>query len=139
MAYSPRWRGRVVRIDTTAARKTPGVIDIFHHEHFPRLNRAPESPISANAILTSSITDENRLPFEDANVHYAGQFVAVVVADTFEHAREAAFNVTVQYAASRPVENLKQGLAAGGVQGGGVCQRQADLVASRIRQLNVLH
>ncbi|EUC20990.1 xanthine dehydrogenase family protein molybdopterin-binding subunit [Paraburkholderia hospita] len=111
--------GRVLRIDTTDARRVPGVIDIFHHEHFPRLYRAPKSPISAATILTSSITDESRLPFEDATVNYAGQFVALVVADTFEHAREAAFRVNVQYATNRAVANLDQGLATGGTRDGG--------------------
>jgi xanthine dehydrogenase YagR molybdenum-binding subunit len=61
--------GRVLRIDTTDARRVPGVIDIFHHEHFPRLYRAPKSPISAATILTSSITDESRVPFVDATVN----------------------------------------------------------------------
>jgi xanthine dehydrogenase YagR molybdenum-binding subunit len=111
--------GRILRIDAAEARKTPGFIDIFHHEHFPRLYRAPKSPISPATILTASITDESRLPFEDATINYAGQFVALVVADTFEHAREAAFEVKVQYAANKPVANLAQGVAAGGTRDGG--------------------
>jgi xanthine dehydrogenase YagR molybdenum-binding subunit len=110
--------GLVTRIDTTVARDTPGVIDIFHHEHCPRLYGVRKMPISATGILTLSLTDENRAPFEVANVHYAGQFVAVVVADTFEHAREAAYKVNVQYAPGKPVANLKQGLAAGGTRPG---------------------
>ncbi len=70
-------------------------------------------------ILTASITDERRLPFEDATVNYAGQFVALVVADTFEHAREAAFKVVVTYATNKPLANLDQGVAAGGTRDGG--------------------
>jgi len=111
--------GRVLRIDTTDARRVPGVIDIFHHEHFPRLYRAPKTPISSATILTSTITDESRLPFEDATVNYAGQFVALVVADTFEHAREAAYRVQVQYATNKAVASLDQGIAAGGTRDGG--------------------
>ncbi len=111
--------GRVLRIDTASARRTPGVIDIFHHEHFPRLYRAPLTMSSFADILTASITDERRLPFEDATVNYAGQFVALVVADTFEHAREAAFKVVVTYATNKPLANLDQGVAAGGTRDGG--------------------
>jgi xanthine dehydrogenase YagR molybdenum-binding subunit len=111
--------GRVLRIDTVDARRVPGVIDIFHHDHFARLYRVPKSPISAATILTSAITDESRLPFEDTTVNYAGQFVALVVADTFEHAREAAFRVNVQYASNRAIANLEQGLAASDSRDGG--------------------
>jgi xanthine dehydrogenase YagR molybdenum-binding subunit len=64
--------GRVTRIDTTAARETPGVIDIFHHEHCPRLYRVPKMPISATGILTLSLTDENRaLMSGDRSVDFA--------------------------------------------------------------------
>ncbi len=111
--------GRVTRIDTDEARRVPGVVDIFHHDRFMRLYRAQKSPISANTILTAAITDEHRLPFEDANVHYAGQFVALVVADTFEHAREAAYRVKVSYAPGKAVANLEQGLATGRLADGG--------------------
>ncbi|GAB2889859.1 xanthine dehydrogenase family protein molybdopterin-binding subunit [Paraburkholderia jirisanensis] len=111
--------GRVLRIDSAAARRTPGVIEIFTHENFPRLYRAPRTLTSFSDILTASVTDERRLPFEDANVNYAGQFVALVVADTFEHAREAAYKVDVRYAANKPVANLEQGVAAGGTRSAG--------------------
>jgi xanthine dehydrogenase YagR molybdenum-binding subunit len=111
--------GRVTNIDTAEARAVPGVVDILHHERFMRLYRAPKSPISATTILTAAITDEHRLPFEDANVYYAGQFVALVVADTFEHAREAAYRVKVSYAPGKAVANLEQGLAAGHLRDGG--------------------
>jgi xanthine dehydrogenase YagR molybdenum-binding subunit len=111
--------GRVLRIDSAAARRTPGVIEVFTHENFPRLYRAPRTMSSFAEILSASITDEKRLPLEDASVNYAGQFVALVVADTFEHAREAAFKVDVKYATNKPVANLEQGVAAGGTHDGG--------------------
>ncbi|PLZ02956.1 xanthine dehydrogenase family protein molybdopterin-binding subunit [Burkholderia sp. WAC0059] len=110
--------GRVLRIDTTAARRTPGVIEIFHHENFPRLYRVPPIPFSRDN-LGASVTSERRLPFEDANVSYAGQFVALVVADTFAHAREAAGKVSVQYATNKPLTTLDEGVAAGGTRDGG--------------------
>ncbi|WP_176053387.1 xanthine dehydrogenase family protein molybdopterin-binding subunit [Paraburkholderia caribensis] len=111
--------GRILRIDTTEASRVPGVIDIFHHAHFPRLYRVPKSPISSATILTATITDESRLPFEDGTVYYAGQFVALVVADTFEHAREAAYRVRVEYATNRAVAGLDQGVALSEPRDGG--------------------
>src|ERR1700722_12264185 len=104
--------GVIVEIELDEARKSPGVIDIFHHEHCSRLYRVPKLPLSFDRILTASIVDEHRLPFEDATVYYAGQLVALVVADTFEHAREAAFKVKVRYEAKPAIANLAQGLAA---------------------------
>jgi xanthine dehydrogenase YagR molybdenum-binding subunit len=122
--------GRVLRIDTADARRTPGVIEIFSHEQFPRLYRAPRTISSFNDILSASVTDERRLPFEDATVNYAGQFVALVVADTFEHAREAAYKVNVTYATNKPVTGLEQGVAAGGTQDGGRGHTRGDAAAA---------
>ncbi|CAB3751554.1 xanthine dehydrogenase family protein molybdopterin-binding subunit [Paraburkholderia solisilvae] len=122
--------GRILRIDTADARRTPGVIEIFSHEQFPRLYRAPRTISSFNDILSASITDERRLPFEDATVNYAGQFVALVVADTFEHAREAAYKVDVKYATNKPIANLEQGVAAGGTRDGGRGHTRGDAAAA---------
>jgi xanthine dehydrogenase YagR molybdenum-binding subunit len=111
--------GRIVGIDVAEAKKTPGVIDIFHHGHFDSLYRVPAAPFAFDAILTASIVDESRLPFEDDVVYYSGQFVALVVANTFEQAREAAFKVKVRYAEEKAIANLAQGVAAHGTKDAG--------------------
>ncbi|MEK6421291.1 MAG: xanthine dehydrogenase family protein molybdopterin-binding subunit [Burkholderia gladioli] len=111
--------GRIVKIDTREALRVPGVIDILHHEHVPRLYRPKKGPISFNTILRATVTDEARLPFEDATVNYAGQFVALVIADTFEHAREAAYRVQVSYAPNPAIATLDQGLEKSGTRDGG--------------------
>ncbi|MDC6126440.1 xanthine dehydrogenase family protein molybdopterin-binding subunit [Burkholderia gladioli] len=117
--FSTIANGRIQHIDTREARRVPGVIDILHHEHVPRLYRPKKSPIAIPTILRATITDESRLPFEDATVNYAGQFVALVIADTFEHAREAAMRVAVSYAQQPAVATLDQGLARNGTHDGG--------------------
>ncbi|ALL71337.1 Periplasmic aromatic aldehyde oxidoreductase, molybdenum binding subunit YagR (plasmid) [Paraburkholderia caribensis MBA4] len=109
--------GRILRIDSSAARRVPGVITVLHHENFPRLYRTPIN-LTLPTILTASRTDENRLPFEDATVNYAGQFVALVVANTFEHAREAASLVSVTYGKSRLIPNLDEGIKISGLKDG---------------------
>ncbi len=45
---------------------------------------------------------ESRPPFEDETIYYWGQFVALVVAETFEQAQDAAFHVHVEYEEQRP-------------------------------------
>lgn len=117
--YSTVASGRITGIDIAEARRVPGVVDILHNGNFPRLYRIPKSPISGATILTASITDEHRLPFEDNTVHYGGQMVALVLADTFEHAREAAYRVKVSYARTKPVTDLEHGIKANGLRDGG--------------------
>ena len=111
--------GRVASIDTSAARKLPGVIDIFHHGHFSNLYRVPKTKDSPTSNLNAAKVDEHRLPFEDDKVYYAGQFVALVVAETFEQARAAAYAVKVGYQTDAVVANLEQGMKAGGAKKGG--------------------
>src|SRR5262249_45478093 len=47
---------------------------------------------------SKAIVDEQRPPLDDDQVRYYGQYVALVVADTFEHAVAAARAVNVSYA-----------------------------------------
>ncbi len=63
----------------------------------------------ANAFEPSSRAGESRPPFEDDNVYYYGQFVALVVADTFEQAQEAAAAVHVDYDTKKPAVFMSQG------------------------------
>lgn len=91
-------RGRIVAIDTAAASRAPGVLAILTHENAPRLSKAP-----------SGEPGEDRLPLADDLVHYAGQHVAMVVADTIERARHAASLVAVRYQREEPVLEVAQG------------------------------
>ncbi|MFL9813971.1 xanthine dehydrogenase family protein molybdopterin-binding subunit [Stutzerimonas sp. VN223-3] len=108
--FSTIARGEITNIDTSVAKQSPGVIDIFHHGHFPKLYHTPSSMAQENKV------DEVRLPFEDNHVYYAGQFVALVVADTFENARAAAYKVKVDYQQSPAIANLDQAVEQGGTQ-----------------------
>ncbi len=99
--------GKIASIDVEKAKKQPGVIEIFHHDNFPKLHRSPSNFAQQNKV------DEARLPFEDNNVYYGGQFVALVVADTFENARDAAHFVDVTYQESKPVTSLTAALKNG--------------------------
>ncbi|WP_440091893.1 xanthine dehydrogenase family protein molybdopterin-binding subunit [Pseudomonas syringae] len=108
--YSTVASGSINSLDIDAARRCAGVIEILHHGNFPQAFHTSPVPFSLAGVLTGSRTDEKRLPFEDQVIRYAGQFVALVIADTFEHAREAAYNVKVSYAGKASFANLKQGL-----------------------------
>ncbi|MBB3232550.1 xanthine dehydrogenase family protein molybdopterin-binding subunit [Halomonas stenophila] len=83
--------GTLESLTLDAARAMPGVVDILHHGHFPDLHRSPNSLRQGDAV------SEVRLPFEDDRIHYHGQYIALVVAETFEQARAAAFRVKARY------------------------------------------
>ncbi|MBX7447638.1 xanthine dehydrogenase family protein molybdopterin-binding subunit [Mycolicibacterium sp. 3033] len=75
-------RGRVTAMDVTAAQKLSGVVDVL------TVFDAPELSDTSDGELTI---------LQDTEVHYRGQLIGGVVAETAEIAREAAALVTVQY------------------------------------------
>ncbi|MCJ7787934.1 MAG: molybdopterin-dependent oxidoreductase, partial [Methyloceanibacter sp.] len=88
--------GRVVRLETAAAKRMPGVKAIFHRENIGKIFRSiPEQGFQG-------ITEERRPPFEDDVVRYYGQYVALAVADTFEKAKAAADAIRVTYTKETP-------------------------------------
>src|ERR671919_212155 len=88
--------GRVLKLDTAAAEKLPGVRAIFHRENIGKIFRSTLGP------GFEGITEERRPPFEDDVVRYYGQYIALAVADTFESAKAAADAVRVTYAKDKP-------------------------------------
>src|SRR6266850_4639908 len=97
--------GRVVKLDTAAAEKMPGVRAILHRENIGKIFRSVQEP------GFESICEERRPPFEDDVVRYYGQYIALAVADTFEAAKAAADAVRATYAKEKP--NVEAHLEAG--------------------------
>ncbi|MBV8672309.1 MAG: xanthine dehydrogenase family protein molybdopterin-binding subunit [Acidobacteriaceae bacterium] len=89
-------KGKITTLDTSAAEKMPGVEAVFHRANIGRLYRA--APVTG----ITGFLDERRPPFEDDVIRYYGQYVAVVVAETFEQAQAAAYAVKVTYSAENP-------------------------------------
>ena len=96
--------GRVVKLDTAAAEKMPGVRAIFHRANIGKIFR------SVLGKGMEGICVERRPPFEDDVVRYYGQYVALAVADTFETAKAAADAVRVTYSKNKP--NVESDLKA---------------------------
>jgi xanthine dehydrogenase YagR molybdenum-binding subunit len=88
--------GRIEKLDTAAAEKMPGVRTVLHRANIGKLYRSALRP---NFL---GLCDERRPPFADDVISYYGQYVALVVADTFETAKAAADAVRVTYAAEKP-------------------------------------
>jgi xanthine dehydrogenase YagR molybdenum-binding subunit len=94
-------KGRVTRIDTSEAQKQPGVLAIFTHENLPKLVKTPAVQADKDALGSPM----GFMPMLSNEVHYAGQPVAVVVADTLERAQYAASLVRVSIAPETPVSS----------------------------------
>ena len=90
-------RGRILSIDAQRAEEQPGFLAILKRD-----NTEPVRP-TANDFGSWTKLGEARLLFADDRVYYAGQYVALVVADTLERAIAAAAVVEVTYEEESPV------------------------------------
>lgn len=88
--------GTIRTIDDSLAKKSPGVLAVISHRNAPTVN-ASASPQAGGREQSSSLAESKYVPFSDATIHYLGQHIAVVVADTLEHAVRGAELVRVVY------------------------------------------
>ncbi|MEV4474202.1 xanthine dehydrogenase family protein molybdopterin-binding subunit [Nonomuraea sp. NPDC049504] len=93
LVHSTIARGRITAIDTAAARAVPGVIEVLTHENAPAMKPAKGGPLDLSSMVSG--TSVNYLATDQ--VHWNGQPVAVVVAETQETARHAARLVRPAY------------------------------------------
>ena len=82
-------RGRILGFDDSAARAVPGVLLILTH-----LNRPPLMPVKHFFAGGAGITAQP--PLAGPEIAHDGQIVAMVVAESFEAAREAAHRLGVR-------------------------------------------
>jgi xanthine dehydrogenase YagR molybdenum-binding subunit len=95
-------RGRVTGIDTRAALAHPGVLRVISHRNAPKL------PYLANSGSNNPAGQRLRV-FQNDQVLFHGQPVAVVVATTLEAAQHAASLVDVSYDSRQPSTDLDDG------------------------------
>jgi xanthine dehydrogenase YagR molybdenum-binding subunit len=103
--------GRITSIDDTAAKKSPGVLAVITYLNAPKLNRPPTQggqprpaqpaggtpQASGTPPASGNYAEPHLLPFSGPEVHYLGQQIAIVVAETLEAATHAANLVRVKY------------------------------------------
>jgi xanthine dehydrogenase YagR molybdenum-binding subunit len=75
--------GEIDAVDPGRALALPGVLAVISHDNAPRLGEVDDAELAL---------------FQSDTVHYRGQIVAGVVAETLEAAREGAAQVQVNYA-----------------------------------------
>ena len=97
--FAPVPHARINAVDCSAAENAPGVVRIVTHKDVPGLNKigtwTPDQPV-----------------FCSDEVRFLGDFVAMVVADTPEHARAAAKLVTIDYTELPGIYTIAEGVNA---------------------------
>lgn len=120
-------RGSIKSMDTSAAEKAPGVLAVLTHTNAPKLKAMPAFTAGGGAA-------ESRIPLSDSNIYHAGQYIGVVVADTFERATHAAELVRVAYAQQPPVIDMERLRNQAVVPKGKIQQKPADTLRGNFEQ-----
>ena len=92
LATSSIAKGRITRLDLDEARAVPGLIDILTHENTGELKNLKFGTAGVSTSIQALGPD----------ILHDGQTIAVVLAETFEAAREAAHKVRATYAEQKP-------------------------------------
>ncbi len=88
-------RGRVKNIDLSAAQTIPGILHIMTHENRPPLGEFKFIGVGGEAMTAKP-------PLASDRIDHEGEIVALIVAERFEDAREAAYKVKVSYEEEKP-------------------------------------
>ncbi len=89
--------GRVTAIDSGEVEGMPGVVAVITHRNAPSLPYGPHKGYIDPAV------GERLHVLQDDRVRFYGQPVAIVVADTLDHAERAAAALRVTYEAEPPI------------------------------------
>ena len=112
LAFATIPRGRIAAIDSAAAEAAPGVVLVMTHRNAPRLNTPGVFGSSPSAVGPAD------LPIlQNDRIHWNGQPIAVVLAETQEQADHAASLLTFTYDADPSTTTLSGAKADGIAQG----------------------
>ncbi|MFW2831605.1 xanthine dehydrogenase family protein molybdopterin-binding subunit [Sphingomonas sp. ID0503] len=112
LAYSTIAKGRIVTLDTALAEAAPGVVAVVTHRNMPRLNAPPPFMSQPKAASGDDIP-----VMQDDVVHWNGQPIAIILAETQEQADHAKSLIHVSYAAEPATTAFADARAAGTRQG----------------------
>jgi xanthine dehydrogenase YagR molybdenum-binding subunit len=101
--------GRVLDVELPAGDAAEGVLAVLTHRNLDKIVGQPQLLPS---LVGAPAPGESFFPMQDDQVHYAGQPVAVVVADSHERAQYAASQLLVRYAPAPATTTIDEGRAA---------------------------
>ncbi|GGX94745.1 xanthine dehydrogenase family protein molybdopterin-binding subunit [Pseudoduganella dura] len=108
LVHSTIPKGRIATLDTAAAEAAPGVVLVMTHRNAP-----PMKPVPMFLSKPKAAGGDNLPVFQDDTVHWNGQPVALVLAETQEQADHARSLVRVAYHEEPAVTSLAEAMARG--------------------------
>ena len=96
-------KGKITKIDTSAAEDVSGVLKILTYLNAPKLNEVKMYPAGS--------AGQTLLPMQDDRIHHFGQDVALVIAETLELATYAASLIEVEYQSEEAISTIEEGQA----------------------------
>lgn len=97
---SPIAAGRITRLNETAARAMPGVLDVLTHKNVGKRVKAGK-PLTDHGYMAQAVA-----PLESDRIFFSDQVVALVLAETEEQATEGAARIEIAYDADEPSGTL---------------------------------
>jgi len=88
-------RGSIISIDTAPAEAMPGVVKVYTHHNAP-------ARIDPGYFLKGGYVSDTNMPMTGPDIRNDGQIVAMVAAESYEIARDAACRIAVRYAPQSP-------------------------------------
>jgi xanthine dehydrogenase YagR molybdenum-binding subunit len=99
--------GRTISIDTSIAEGAPGVVAVFTYRNMPRMKPVPKPWSHLHPY------GQGYVPLQDDRIHYAGQPLALMLANTLDEAAYAGTLVKVEYEARPPAAWSKSSACTG--------------------------
>jgi len=100
-------QGTITSLDIKKAEWAPGVISVISHLNTPGV---PEYKLENQDVIQKQLR-----VFDDANIYFNGQPIAVVIADTLERAQYGASLVKATYKKENHLTNLESNLSRAAV------------------------
>jgi xanthine dehydrogenase YagR molybdenum-binding subunit len=104
LATSSIARGRITGIDESEAKAVPGVLQIMTYKNCPKLGEFKFFGLGGEASTA-------KVPLSSDRIDHEGEIVALIVADSFETAREAGYLLKISYEAEEPASGFDSGTA----------------------------
>ena len=106
LAYSTIPKGRVATLDTSAAEAAPGVVLVMTHRNAPPMKPAPVFLAAPKAAGGDDLSI-----MQDDRIHWNGQPIALVLAETQEQAEHAKSLILASYEVEAALTDFQQAKA----------------------------
>jgi xanthine dehydrogenase YagR molybdenum-binding subunit len=108
LAFGTISKGRIATLDTSAAQDAPGVVLVMTHQNAPRMKPPPTFLASEKGAA-----GDNLPVMQDGRIHWNGQPIALVLAQTHEQADYAASLIRATYAPEEAITSFEEAMSHG--------------------------